>query len=85
MAAVGTDLEAGGLGGGGETSLEATAEIKARHEECLDQGDGGGDGENVQMLVMFSRVELTGFVDELDVGYCQTIHLCLGQFHFKYE
>ena len=50
MAAVGTDLEAGGLGGGGETSSEATAEIKARHEECFDPGDGGGGGENVQML-----------------------------------
>ena len=50
MAAVGTDLEAGDLGGRGETSSEATAEIKARHEECLDPGDGGGGGENVQML-----------------------------------
>lgn len=28
--------------------------------------------------VMFSRVELTGFVDELDVDYCQTIHLSLS-------
>lgn len=28
--------------------------------------------------VMFFRVELTGFVDEMDVGYCQTIHLSLS-------
>ena len=47
MAAMGTDLEVGGLGGGGETSSEATAEIKAGHEVCLDQGDRGGGGENV--------------------------------------
>ena len=29
VAAMGTDLEVGGLGGGGETSSEATAEINA--------------------------------------------------------
>lgn len=44
---MGTDLEAGGLGGGGETSSEGTSEINAGHEECLDQGDSGGGGENV--------------------------------------
>ena len=69
VAAMGTDLEVGGLGGGGETSSDmryvwtrVIVEEVVRMSRCR---------------VIFFRVELTGSVDELDVGYRQTIHLFL--------
>lgn len=68
VAAMRTDLEMRGTGRSEETSKEAIGKIKAGHNKCLCQGDSAGDGENGQMLDMFLKIELTGFVDELDAG-----------------